>query len=339
MGLDVERTDRQARVQEGPGQSERRVHRQDGGHQPRRDADRLSSDPGDRVRHPAGSTGYPASGLLGGVVTRSGSASVRVGPANTSCRRRRIRSSSSSAAAVRRPTTWSTRAQRSPTRRSRPAARSTASGQRQPLNTEIKTGFDYPSFAAGWRGPAPPARSRGSTSSGDLVNSDDLGDLSGRSTRPPASTSTASAATGTAGLDHRQITVQRARDLRDFERQAAHPGRPATPADARHWRTTGRLPPPVAESGELPPRAVVQRPRERASQAMLAPASGPSLAGGGSLASRSGSSAALTTARGPCPSSARRRSRRSGGGRRGGSGRRWSSSSRAIGIEPAEVLP
>ena len=72
--------------------------------------------------------------------------------------------------------------------------RSTSSGTQ--LNTEIKTGFDYPSYVAGLEGTRAASRIGKLKANGDLVNSVDLGELPARRTTTTA-TRRASPGTGT----------------------------------------------------------------------------------------------------------------------------------------------
>ena len=92
-----QRADRQAHVQQGPGQPDRRVHRRRRSPTDR-DIDRLRSYPATTTASRSDPTGYPAAGLLGGLV-----AAKRIGKRRrsarpiTSSRRPRTRTSSSSA--------------------------------------------------------------------------------------------------------------------------------------------------------------------------------------------------------------------------------------------------
>ena len=107
---------------------------------------------GDDLRSPAGTTGYPASGDLGGVVSATSIGSLVVGPANT------LATTSQNPLFVQfdEPgfATYATTPGYSLTN----AIVATSGSINQVdvtgplLNTEIKTGFDYPSFVAGQEG-------------------------------------------------------------------------------------------------------------------------------------------------------------------------------------------
>ncbi len=121
---------------------------------------------------PAGSTGYPASGDLGGTITAAHIHKLKVGPANTL------------AQSPQNPLLIQTVQLGYPTYAVSPGYSLTnaviaTSGSIDnvdvtgtPLNTEIKTGFDYASFVAGQEGTRAASRIGRLKVRGDLINSD-----------------------------------------------------------------------------------------------------------------------------------------------------------------------
>jgi hypothetical protein len=148
---------------------------------------------------PLGSEGYPAHGLLGGVVTAKSIRSLRVGPANyavlTAQNPKFIITGSTRTAQpyLVNPGTALTNAAIT-TQGSIGKVKVTGNQ----LNTEIKTGFDYQSYLAGLQGTREASRIARITQRGDLVNSVDSATF-----RPAKNTTTGqyvySTTTGTAG--------------------------------------------------------------------------------------------------------------------------------------------
>jgi hypothetical protein len=148
---------------------------------------------------PLGSEGYPAHGLLGGVITAKKIKSLKVGPANyttlTAQNPNFVQTGSTGAATsyMVNPGTALTNATIT-TQGS--IGHVTVTGDQ--LNSEIKTGFDYQSYLAGLQGTREASRIARITQRGDLVSSVDSATF-----RPAKNTTTGeyvySYSTGTAG--------------------------------------------------------------------------------------------------------------------------------------------
>ena len=121
---------------------------------------------------PEGTTGYPASGDLGGVISATSIGKLIVGPANT------LSTSAQNPLFVQLDqegyVTYATTPGYSLTNAI--VATSGSIGQADitgtPLNTEIKTGFDYPSYVAGQEGTRAASKIGSLQVKGDLINSD-----------------------------------------------------------------------------------------------------------------------------------------------------------------------
>jgi hypothetical protein len=122
---------------------------------------------------PEGSTGYPAAGLLGGQITARKIKAFKVKAANVFV------------TTAQNPQYVQLKLQGWPTYASTPGdaltnaviTTSQSIGQVHivgtQLNTEIKTGFDFPSYVAGLEGTRAPSRIRSLRQKGDLISSDD----------------------------------------------------------------------------------------------------------------------------------------------------------------------
>ncbi len=121
---------------------------------------------------PVSQTGYPASGLLGGLVTARKIGHIKVGPANQQLQ------------VATNPDFVQLKQQRSPTFFPQPgnaltSAAIVSSGsigsvsvKGDTVNSEIKSGFHYPSFAAGLEGTRAPSKIGPVRHNGNLVNGD-----------------------------------------------------------------------------------------------------------------------------------------------------------------------
>jgi hypothetical protein len=148
---------------------------------------------------PAGSEGYPAHGLEGGVIRATSIRSLKVGPANY------IRQTAQNPQFVQLNRTGSTTDYLANPGTALTNVAVTTDGSinqvhvtGNQLNSEIKTGFNYPSYIAGLQGTRSPSQIRRLRQRGDLVSSVDSATF-----RPALDTATGqyvySDATGTAG--------------------------------------------------------------------------------------------------------------------------------------------
>jgi hypothetical protein len=122
---------------------------------------------------PEGSTGYPASGLLGGQITANSIKSLRLKAANTL-----VTTPQNPDYVQLKLLGWPTYSTNSGYALTNAVVTTSGSIDSihiagSQLNTEIKTGFDYPSYVAGLEGTRAPSRIRRLRENGDLISSDD----------------------------------------------------------------------------------------------------------------------------------------------------------------------
>ena len=148
---------------------------------------------------PLGSEGYPAHGLLGGVVTAKSIRSLKVGPANytvLTAQNPKFIITGSTRTATPYMVNPGTALTNSAITTQGSIGKVRVTGNQ--LNTEIKTGFDYQSYLAGLQATREASRIARITQRGDLVNSVDSATF-----RPAKNTTTGqyvySTTTGTAG--------------------------------------------------------------------------------------------------------------------------------------------